>query len=413
MWSRKCFVWPLNSASRLAIIVQVMVLVAVLDGSGPLVVVVRAALLVTRGQHQYHRHCATSRRGHNNRWRPIIPLSMSTARTIIGATSQLLGEMHRIRMEGEEDGFVSAMGVPTFACIVPLDDGAPLDSQNGAEAAKERAGEEEPLDRRELEHINIQLQQGPAFVLHNLLSSKQCQDIIQACEEAGFADFQAGKNHHGALQVLVSESTADYVAQRLVQHIDLDQVMERQRETEHTHLLGSGNSSSSSSHDDDDDLHSNAGSLCFTGINRRWRVYKYAPDGHQNFAPHIDAGFPPSGLSRDGTRLVWDASSSLEVSRLTILIYLNDDFVGGETNFYQPLAKVDSSSRNNNNLIASVRPQQGSCLVFPQAVGHTAVDYARQHWPLHEGAPVISGESPKYVIRSDVMFRCERKAQQY
>jgi hypothetical protein len=150
--------------------------------------------------------------------------------------------------------------------------------------------------------------------------------------------------------------------------------------------------------------------LRLIGLNRRWRVYKYAPGGIESFQPHIDAGFPPSGLSPDCTELVWDASHDYNddtdnhndknaptriVSRLTILFYLNDAFVGGETNFY-----VDHGSR----LIASVRPRTGSCLIFPQGVGEAAVEYARNHWPLHEGSPVMAGE-PKYVIRSDILFQ--------
>jgi predicted O-methyltransferase YrrM len=134
-------------------------------------------------------------------------------------------------------------------------------------------------------------------------------------------------------------------------------------------------------------------------LNPRWRVYRYAPGGQETFAPHIDAGFPPSGLSKDGSTLIWDDSKAYAgteiVSRLTLLIYLNDDFVGGETKFYQPGSAV---------MIAAVKPIAGSCLVFPQGVGPEAVDYARQHWPLHEGSPVISGNRPKYVIRSDVLF---------
>jgi hypothetical protein len=43
-------------------------------------------------------------------------------------------------------------------------------------------------------------------------------------------------------------------------------------------------------------------------------------------------------------------------------------------------------------------------LFFPQAVGEEEVDYARLHWNLHEGSPVIRGNRGKYVIRSDVLF---------
>ena len=91
---------------------------------------------------------------------------------------------------------------------------------------------------------------------------------------------------------------------------------------------------------------------------------------------------------------------------MTLLIYLNDDFVGGETNFYGS----ETSSSQASNLIASVRPVKGSCLIFPQGVGEDAVEYARRAWPLHEGAPVASGSAePKYVIRSDILFHTQHE----
>ena len=50
----------------------------------------------------------------------------------------------------------------------------------------------------------------------------------------------------------------------------------------------------------------------------------------------------------------------------------------------------------------------GSCLLFPQGVGEEAVEYAREHWPLHEGSPIRAGR-PKYVIRSDVLFVTQKE----
>lgn len=62
------------------------------------------------------------------------------------------------------------------------------------------------------------------------------------------------------------------------------------------------------------------------------------------------------------------------------MVYLNDDFAGGTTDFYGD----DELPR------ASIRPKRGMALVFV-------------HAQLHEGAPVISGR--KYVLRTDVMYR--------
>ena len=59
------------------------------------------------------------------------------------------------------------------------------------------------------------------------------------------------------------------------------------------------------------------------------------------------------------------------------MIYLNDNFKGGETRF--------------NNLI--VAPKKGSALVF-------------YHYLEHEGAEVLQGI--KYVLRTDIMFHLKK-----
>ena len=60
---------------------------------------------------------------------------------------------------------------------------------------------------------------------------------------------------------------------------------------------------------------------------------------------------------------------------LTLIVYLNDDFEGGETDF---------------DLGVCVDPRPGTALLF-------------QHFLLHEGCKVTAGM--KYVLRSDVMYR--------
>jgi prolyl 4-hydroxylase len=95
------------------------------------------------------------------------------------------------------------------------------------------------------------------------------------------------------------------------------------------------------------------------GGNERLRCYKYEPG--QRFAPHYDGAFFRSDDER---------------SLLTYLVYLNDDFDGGETNLIS-LGKV-------------IEPKPGRALLF-------------QHAILHEGRTVERGI--KYAVRSDVMYR--------
>lgn len=93
------------------------------------------------------------------------------------------------------------------------------------------------------------------------------------------------------------------------------------------------------------------------GVNERFRYYRY--EVGQQFDWHYDGCF-----ERDNG----------ERSFLTVLIYLNEGFTGGETTI------------ENLDII----PCRGMALVFV-------------HQMLHKGQPVITGQ--KYVLRTDVMYR--------
>lgn len=93
-------------------------------------------------------------------------------------------------------------------------------------------------------------------------------------------------------------------------------------------------------------------------LNDFFRIAKYHEGGH--FSQH-----------RDG---IYQKTLSCR-SLYTFMIYLNDDYVGGTTNF------IDIGD--------SVRIPKGSAIVFP-------------HNLLHSGSSVISGV--KYIMRSDIMY---------
>ena len=103
-------------------------------------------------------------------------------------------------------------------------------------------------------------------------------------------------------------------------------------------------------------------------MNELLRFYRY--DVGQQFNWHQD--FP---YERDNG----------EASQLTMLIYLNDDFEGGETSF-------DDSYSDEAFDEFKVEPEVGLGLFFVHAVQH-------------KGEPVLAGR--KYVLRSDIMFSAE------
>ncbi|GAA4107507.1 2OG-Fe(II) oxygenase [Aquimarina addita] len=94
------------------------------------------------------------------------------------------------------------------------------------------------------------------------------------------------------------------------------------------------------------------------GVNEMFRIYKY--NEGQRFKMHRDGSYE---------------RNEKECSFFSFLIYLNEDFEGGETHFKEGV---------------TVMPGCGDALLF--------------HHPLrHEGKPIISGT--KYVLRTDIMYR--------
>ncbi len=94
------------------------------------------------------------------------------------------------------------------------------------------------------------------------------------------------------------------------------------------------------------------------GLNPHFRFYRY--ENGQKFKRHID-----------GRQKVGDLES-----RVTFMIYLNESFAGGATDFDD----------------VSIAPRTGTALLF-------------LHELKHEGCPVERGQ--KYVLRSDVLFQEE------
>jgi prolyl 4-hydroxylase len=101
------------------------------------------------------------------------------------------------------------------------------------------------------------------------------------------------------------------------------------------------------------------GMLRLVGLNERLRMYRYRAG--QRFEPHMDHWYRPS---------------ENRITLHTVLVYLNDDFEGGETRFHEQIEQV-------------ITPNRGLAVIF-------------QHKIRHEGCPVRRGI--KYAMRSDVIY---------
>lgn len=207
---------------------------------------------------------------------------------------------------------------------------------------------------------DVHPQQG-IFVLHNVLSKTECEEIIGLSEAMGYtedAPVSLGRDiRHNNNCVWISDGP----------NLN-DRIFDRCKALLPQEISVTGSRRGSEL---------KMGPVA--GLNRRWRLYRY--DGDDYFSAHTDGAWPGSGLDEENN-LVEDMYAGRRLSFLTFLVYLSDDFEGGGTRFHFRGETV------------TVMPTQGSVLCFFH--GHHPLS------PLHEGELVSNGK--KYVARTDVLY---------
>ena len=164
--------------------------------------------------------------------------------------------------------------------------------------------------------------------IDDIFTPEQCKTLIEAAEESGGFRLEDRENAQYERVVMVRPDLARVLFDRLRRFIP-------------------------------DDVDGNR----VTGLNDHFRFSKYHPG--MEFGIHRD------GINQDSTG---------DRSALTLNIFLNDDFEGGSTDFF--------NTRNYDDLRFSVQPRPGRGALF----------FAQQY---HCGRPVTSGF--KYLLRTDVM----------
>lgn len=113
-----------------------------------------------------------------------------------------------------------------------------------------------------------------------------------------------------------------------------------------------------------------------SGLNAGIRICRYSAEAGDGFAPHFDAQFCPAQLRR---------------SVFSILIYLTDAAIGGDTLFYHHSGECSGDPEPaslESYTVERVSPQIGRAVLFPHDV-------------LHAGARPHAGV--KMVIRTDLV----------
>eukprot|EP00927_Polykrikos_kofoidii_P013843 TRINITY_DN16015_c0_g1_i1.p1 TRINITY_DN16015_c0_g1~~TRINITY_DN16015_c0_g1_i1.p1 ORF type:complete len:264 (-),score=28.83 TRINITY_DN16015_c0_g1_i1:217-1008(-) len=180
-----------------------------------------------------------------------------------------------------------------------------------------------------------------AFCLDGVFTLEECQQLIAATERQGYD--AALLNMGGGDQVLARGIRNG--SRKIVDDEQLAQLM-FDRTARFLPQLFSGRP--------------------LVGLNERLRFLKYEPGEY--FIQHQDGTFVREGGPQKGER-----------SYLTLLLYLNEDYIGGATTF---------ASFTGDHTVA-VTPRTGMVIVH-------------QHDILHESPVLRTGV--KYVIRTDVMY---------
>ncbi|GAA0828903.1 hypothetical protein GCM10009112_10040 [Marinomonas arenicola] len=201
-----------------------------------------------------------------------------------------------------------------------------------------------------------------AFQLLNVLSQEECLSFIEATEAMGY-----------------TEDAAVSLGRNVRHNMNLNWVVDDATERKIWGRIGSFFASEASQ----------LGKAAL-GLNQRCRFYRYQAGDF--FSTHTDGAWPGSKIINGRPEV--DAFGD-RYSLYTCLIFLSEDFEGGETQFLVDQMNPDRPARKVKDAQAvNVRTPAGGLLLFPHG----------SH-PLHclHGSELIT-QGVKYIVRSDVLF---------
>jgi len=185
-----------------------------------------------------------------------------------------------------------------------------------------------------------------AFVLHDVLTSSECDQFVQITESMGYEGAPITTSRGMVMRPDIRNN------KRVIWHTDgkwLLPIFERiYRHLPRFTEVRNWRWNLTEDH---------------RGLNERLRFYRYDPG--ESFNKHYDGAHE---------------RSENECSLASLIIYLNDSCLAGHTTFYPGGLKVS--------------PRQGSALIFWHGEHPLS--------PLHEGSDPEQGR--KYVLRSDIMY---------
>ena len=207
------------------------------------------------------------------------------------------------------------------------------------------------------------LQDENAYILKNLLTKRECQEMINVLNEYGFKGLGNGVNQYPSEMRnnkrirIMSKMMSAILESRIFPF--MKPILEINKESHTLHKAR---------------VHH--GTWKRDAINPLIRFYRY--DSNNKFLKHCDFGETPDPLCYR--------------TFVTCLIYLNNgggvEFNGGATRLFHDYNDGTIPKWTN---YASVVPEAGMCLVFNQNM-------------MHDGENVMVKTNPKYCLRSDILY---------
>ncbi|KAF8066593.1 hypothetical protein FPV67DRAFT_1417259 [Lyophyllum atratum] len=203
-----------------------------------------------------------------------------------------------------------------------------------------------------------------AFIINDVFESAECESLVKAAEKVGLLPDEPVAGSATQLSSVLAHNLV-WLADKDFISVLYSRIVEHLPQTVHGGAV--------------------------KGINARFRLYRYQPGAL--YRPHIDGAWPASALNESTTPPSYTYDSDPAVySRLTLLIYLNDDFEGGCTTFFLP------SSTQGVLEARPVKPRIGTVCVFPHGAAKGSL--------LHEGSGVTVGA--KYIIRTEILYEVDK-----
>ena len=209
--------------------------------------------------------------------------------------------------------------------------------------------------------------------LSGVLSAKECAEIIKNADKCMFENmsekYRFGKQRDGSRLLALDKSLAESLWPS-IHGVLFNEIVDKGVSTQ---PLG---------------FDVTRGVWDLHGLNEAMRINKYSGKTKGFFGPHKDAQFCPNGDER---------------SIMTLLIYLNEDFKGGETCFYFPkdstLSSKDLTVKEEIELHGGLKKGYECVKIVPK-VGHAVLS---SQSILHEALPVRNGT--KYILKTDVVVK--------